>query len=117
MIVIPCLLVHRKELGMATLHGCDTWFSIRANFPQFLQLCFLINRLVYLVPELLHPELRTRGHHVWSLLTGSSVLALPGCGAPRLSVTALHFVALVVMEKVLAYLQLRVEARNSCRFR
>ena len=52
-------------------------------FLKFLKLCFLINCPAYLVPGLLYPALRMRGHSVQSFWRGSSMLTIHGCGAPR----------------------------------
>ena len=49
---------------MVTFHGCVTQFLVRLNFSQFLQLHFLVNSVVKLIPRLLHPAQQMRGHHV-----------------------------------------------------
>ena len=40
---------------MVTFHGCDTQFLVRINLTPILQLCFLVNSTLKLVPGLLHP--------------------------------------------------------------
>ena len=49
---------------MVTFHGCVTQFLVRLNFSQFLQLHFLVDSVVKLIPRLLHPALRMMGHRV-----------------------------------------------------